>query len=761
MKRLLWIILAAVILFRVPAYASPSASGDNQGVILTADDRNAEAASALACRILPRHGKEIEFILEPSEADFYSLETVDGHLRICGNNANSMAVGLGNYLEDFCKITVTWYERDAVREPRHLPAVEQKVTRSALVKHRFFLNYCTFGYTLAWWQWKDWERFIDWRAMHGITLALANTGQEAVWQRVWQKFGMTPEQCREYFTGPGYLPWHRMSNIDAWHGPLPQHWIDTQAAMQQQIVARELELGINPVLTSFNGHVPAMLRDLYPESDIKPLSAWGRFEKKYNCWYLNPADPLYDKIQKCFLAEQKALFGQDCHIYGVDPFNEVDPPSWEPKYLAEAGRRTYESLAESDPEAVWLQMGWLFYYDRHWTDELIKAYLTPVPKGRLLMIDYYCEKAEVYPRTGSFYGQDFIWSYLGNFGGNTMISGNFKDISAKLDRAYAEAGEGFVGIGATLEGLGVDPQVYEYVLDRAWEKTRTDEEWIDALADRHAGFTDTHNRAAWRILYEECHKQIAGNRGMIISCRPRMEGWNNWRNRGCNYDNHYLLEAWKELSSSRRSRSAAYRFDCANLARQCLENYFADLLQLALRQYESKAADSLKVTSARMLRVLDDIDRITGTDSYFLLGKWIADARAWGSTPEEEEYLERDARMLISCWGYRGAGLNDYANRSYNGLIKGFYRQRWEKFLDGLADSAAKGETFDYNAFQEWDKDLEWEWATADKSVFRATPKGNPVCLSRRLYRKYRSEIAASAGTAGLLDSGGVRRSVG
>ena len=709
-----------------------------------------QAARALAMRVLPRHGAEIEFVQESSESDFYSLETVDGHLRICGNNANSMAVGLGNYLSDWCKITVTWYARDKVREPRRLPVVSGKVTRSALVGHRFFLNYCTYGYSLAWWQWSDWERLIDWMAMHGVTLALANTGQEAVYQRVWQQMGMSEEQTREYFTGPGYLPWHRMSNIDGWHGPLPQHWIDGQAELQKRIVARELELGINPILTSFNGHIPAAMRELYPEADIKPLSPWGRFESKYNCWYLNPADPLYDRVQKAFLSEQKALFGEDCHIYGVDPFNEVDPPSWEPEYLADAARRTYASLAESDPQAVWLQMGWLFYFDKHWTQDRIKAYLTPVPKGRLLMIDYYCEKAEVYRETESFYGQDFIWSYLGNFGGNTMISGDFKDISFKLDRAYAEAGDGFVGVGCTLEGLGVDAQVYEYVLDRAWERNHTDTEWIDALADRHAGFEDAHNRAAWQTMYDKCHKQIAGNRGMVITARPAMEGWNKWRNWGCNYDNHGLLEAWGELAASRRSRSAAYRYDCVNIPRQCLENHFADQLQAALRQYRAGEADSLRATTSRLLEVLDDIDRITGMDAYFLLGKWLEDARSWGSTPEEKDYFGTDARMLITCWGYRGASLNDYANRSYNGLIRDFYRPRWERFFGGLLEAVEAGEDFDIKAFQEWDKDREWEWATTDQTVYRSRPKGNPVRACRRLYRKYREEIAASPGTSGM-----------
>jgi len=737
MKKLLLILAAALL--TLAAAATPTAT---------------QAASDLATRILPTLSKDIEFVEIPSEKDFYQLETVGGKLRISANNANSMAVALGDYLNDWCNVTVTWYQRDAVREPKTLPAIEVPVRRDALVKHRFFLNYCTFGYALPWWQWKDWERLIDWMALHGVTLALANTGQEAVWQQVWQEFGMTAEQTREYFVGPGYLAWHRMTNIDGWHGPLPQGWIDGQAALQKQIVERELSLGISPILSAFSGHVPVALKKIYPEANITKLSDWGKFQEKYNCWYLNPSDPLYDRIQKAFLAKQKELFGQDCHIYGLDLFNEIDPPSWDADYLYQAAKKTYEALVDSDPEAVWLQMGWLFYYDKHWTNELIEAYLKPVPKGRLIMIDYYCEMAEVYRRTDSFYGQDFIWSYLGNFGGNTMISGDFRDISTKLDRAYKEAGSGFVGVGCTLEGLGVDPQVFEYVLGRAWEKKGSDEQWIARLADRHAGFEDENYRACWHTMYDKCHKQISGKRGMIISSRPNLKGTNNWRNRGVTYDNHDLLKAWGQLVASKPSKDPSYKFDCANIARQCLENHFAALNQRALMCYNSGYTTLLDKTCDRMLTILDDLDAICGTDSYFLLGKWIEDARAWGTTPEEKDYYEQDARMLITVWGNRGAGLNDYAQRSYSGLIKSFYKPRWERFLGLLQTAARSGKKVDEKAFAEWSKDFEWDWALNDKTVFPSEPKGNPVSMSKALYKKYCKEIADAPGIVETMAHG-------
>ena len=89
-----------------------------------------------------------------------------------------MAVGLNRYLNDFCNASVSWYAADSVVVPSPQPVVDVPVSGKALVPKRFFLNYCTFGYTMPWWQWEDWERFIDWMALQGVNLPLAITGQE-------------------------------------------------------------------------------------------------------------------------------------------------------------------------------------------------------------------------------------------------------------------------------------------------------------------------------------------------------------------------------------------------------------------------------------------------------------------------------------------------------------------------------------------------------------------------------------------------------
>jgi hypothetical protein len=40
----------------------------------------------------------------------------------------------------------------------------------------------------VWWDWRRWEKEIDWMALQGINLPLAFTGQEAVWQKVFKVY---------------------------------------------------------------------------------------------------------------------------------------------------------------------------------------------------------------------------------------------------------------------------------------------------------------------------------------------------------------------------------------------------------------------------------------------------------------------------------------------------------------------------------------------------------------------------------------------
>lgn len=232
-------------------------------------------AKALLGRIAPRFRDSITFRKVSGEKDFFELSSEKGKVLIKGNSANSMAVGLNHYLKYFCKTSVSWFLHDPVELPETLPEISRPVRVEARLQKRFFLNYCTFGYTMVWWKWPDWERFIDWMALNGVNMPLAITGQESVWLKVWKKLGMTEESVKNYFTGPAHLPWHRMTNFDYWQGNLPDSWLESQVELQQRIVRRERALNMTPVLPAFAGHVPKEIKNVYPEAKITQMSSWG------------------------------------------------------------------------------------------------------------------------------------------------------------------------------------------------------------------------------------------------------------------------------------------------------------------------------------------------------------------------------------------------------------------------------------------------------------------------------------------------------
>ncbi|MGM9788140.1 MAG: alpha-N-acetylglucosaminidase [Candidatus Cryptobacteroides sp.] len=658
-------------------------------------DQDIKSARALAGRIMGPQSKSIVFEKIESEEDIYEIEALKGKVYIRANNANSMAVGLNRYLQEFCLTNVSWYDYNPVELPQTLPLPEEKVSAQARVDKRFFLNYCTYGYTMPWWKWEQWEHFIDWMALNGVNMPLAITGQEAVWQKVWKKFGLSDEQIRSFFVGPAHLPWQRMCNLDYWQGPLPQSWIDEQAKLQKKIVKRERELNMTPVLPAFAGHVPAELAEVTEEKlDTFRVSYWGGFADEYRCTFLSPMDKHFAQIQKAFLEEQTRLYGTD-HIYGVDPFNEVDAPFWDPETLAQISKGIYESLTAVDPEAIWLQMGWLFYADEgHWTDENIKAYLTAVPQGKMIILDYYCDYTQIWKRTESFYGQDFIWCYLGNFGGMTGIEGDFHQNDEWIEETMRDGGPGFIGLGSTLEGFGVNEPVYEAVFAKAWDTGISLEQYIDNIADRHLGRVDEDYRRFWHQIADKVSvTHSSTGSASMLNAHPNLEGRWHWTTvfaRG--YDPAELEKAW-EILQQVEGESSYLAYDKANVHRQVLCNRTEAARDRFTAAYKAGDREAMLSAKSDFLQLCDEITAVLRTRREFSLSDWIEDARSWGKTPQEKDYYEMNARTLVSVWG-DSFHLWDYANRDWDDLVDTYYKVRWEKFFDAVIAAYDAGEPF-------------------------------------------------------------------
>ena len=694
-------------------------------------------AMALAKRLSPALAAKVEFHQIDAEQgrDVFTLESRGGKVAIGGNNAGSMAVGLNRYLNRYCKVTVSWYADVAVKLPKTLPDVPKAERVTARVPQRFFLNYCTWGYTMPFWQWRDWERFIDWMALNGVNLPLAITGQEAVWYNVWTRLGMTDKQVRDYFTGPAYLPWHRMANIDGWCGPLPKEWLEGQTALQQRIVERERALNMRPVLPAFAGHVPGALRDIFPDADIQALGSWAGFDNQYRTYFLNSEDPLYSRIQRLFLEEQTRLFGTD-HIYGIDPFNEVDPPSFEPEYLNKVSKHIYESLTAVDPEAEWLQMAWFLYYQRmDYTQERTRAMLTGVPQGKMTMLDYYCEYKEMWREHEGFYGQPFIWCYLGNFGGNTNVQGRVKEAGQRIERALAECGDNLVGIGSTLEGLDVQQFPYEYILEKAWNFAKTDEQVINELADRHAGTVSQPAREAWKLLYDSVLDITPGNFAAPLPCSYPALGKES---RAVKYNPQDLLAVWDHLLAQDKVTTDAMAIDLIWVGRQLLGDLFLTEKQAVDKAYQQKDKNAFFAHSDVLYEILSDLDNLNSHHPHATLDNWLQQARDLGKSPQVKDYYEMNARRLITTWG---GSLNDYACRNWNGLMWDYYAKRWENYLRELSVAVFSGKDFDEGHFRTITDKFQEKWVTSTEEIIKGTSEQDILTHCRQLREKYRQSL--------------------
>ena len=226
---------------------------------------------------------------------------------------------------------------------------------------RYYQNVCTVSYSMVWWDFSRWEREIDWMAMNGINLPLSFTGQEAVWQKFYTNLGLSDEEITSYFSGAAFLAWLRMGNLRKWGGPLDDNWIESQAALQSQIVERVRLFGMLNVLPGFSGHVPSGIKKIYPNASLVRNAEWGGFNQTYSEDYLlEPTDPLFQKLGTMFYQLLISQFGTD-HMYNTDTYNEMDPSSTNLTFLADTNKAIYDAMVAVDKEAVFVMQGWLFH----------------------------------------------------------------------------------------------------------------------------------------------------------------------------------------------------------------------------------------------------------------------------------------------------------------------------------------------------------------------------------------------------------------
>lgn len=137
----------------------------------------------------------------PDGKDFFEISSKGKRVLVEGNNYVSIATGINWYLKHVAGVHLSWNGMSADL-PEVLPLPEKTIRKSTDKKLRYDFNYCTYSYTMPFWNWERWEQEIDWMALHGVNLPLAAIGQECVWRNMLDKLGYTKEEINNFIAGP-------------------------------------------------------------------------------------------------------------------------------------------------------------------------------------------------------------------------------------------------------------------------------------------------------------------------------------------------------------------------------------------------------------------------------------------------------------------------------------------------------------------------------------------------------------------------------
>ena len=695
-------------------------------------------------RILPEHYSGFEIAVIPAGSDGRDVFEVSGNenkIRLAGNNGVSIASALNHYLKNFANCHISWNGSNLTL-PAKLPTVTSKVRIESPHQYRYYLNYCTFNYTMSWWNWERWEKEIDWMALKGINMPLAITGQNSIWSKVYRDLGFSSTDLQTFFSGPAYFNWFWMGNLDGWGGPLPESFMKRQEELQKKILARQRALGMKPILPAFTGHVPPAFREKFPAAKLKKTS-WQGFNDVY---ILDPDDSMFTVIGKNFIRELIKTFGTD-HLYSADTFNENTPPTNDSSYLDGISKKVFQSMAEVDSNAVWIMQGWMFSYSaKYWQPTQVKALLNAIPDDRMIILDLYSESKPMWNKTEAYYGKPWIWCMLHNFGGNISLYGRMKNVANDPVEAANHPHSGkMAGIGLTPEAIEQNPVMYELMLEHAWSDTAIDlDTWLKKYALRRYGKKNTDAEKAWIILKNTVYDGgiTSGGPESIIVSRPTFQPYTRWANTKKGYAPKDLVPALQLMiqASSELKSSEGFQYDLLDLTRQVLANYADTIQRLFTEAYNRNDSIAFGNYTSQFLRLIDDLDKLLSTHPDFMLGKWLRDAKKWEIDKNEKGVYERNARNLVTLWGDKNSRLTEYSNRQWAGLLKGYYKPRWQQFISSVMMSWQDGNKFDEKEFESSIKEWEWNWVNGNE-VYRHQPAGNIIATCVAAWKKYEPQL--------------------
>ena len=677
---------------------------------------------------------------------------------IRGNSWVNIAVGINWYLKHHAGIHISWNNMN-VKLPAVLPAVKQKERHETDLKLRYNFNYCTFSYTMAFWDWNRWQKEIDWMALHGINMPLAAVGTESVWRNMLLKLGYSEEEVGKFIAGPAFLAWWEMNNLEGWGGPLPLGWYKQQEALQKKILARMKEMGMKPVLPGYCGMVPHDAKQKLG-LNVTDAGRWNSYQRPAN---LSPTDSRFAEIADLYYKELTRLYGKSDY-YSMDPFHESGNDA--AVDYGKAGEALMSAMKRANPHAIWVVQGW--------NENPRPQMIANLKVGDLLVLDLFSESRQNFEdfctgentsgpgkkdfstskKEGIYGKHQWLFCLLENFGGNVGLHGrmdqllnNFYLATGKKDTPKQENSSlltlhsSLKGWGFTMEGSENNPVMFELMSELPWRAEKiTKEDWIREYCYARYGVHDATIEKAWILLAQSIYNCPKGNiqqgtHESIFCARPSLNSYqvSTWSLMSNYYDPEDTRQAAILLTNvaEKYRGNNNFEYDLVDICRQALADQGRKQYLKAMADYKSFSRQEFKKDSDRFLKMILLQDKLLGTRQEFRLGHWIEEARSLGKTAEEKDLYEWNARVQITSWGNRicadNGGLHDYGHKEWQGLLKDFYYLRWSTFMKSLASQLSLQDTPRIDWYG-----LEESW-TLQKNPYSSKAEGSPIDVAKEV----------------------------
>ena len=692
---------------------------------------------------------KFEIVIDASLAengkDVFVITSQNSKPCIKGNTQLSVATGINWYLNHHAHINLTWNNLTTDLSQVSLPVPTQEEKHVCNTTYRYDFNTCTFSYSMAFWTWERWQQEIDWMALHGINAPLNLVGLDVVTRKFLRELGVSENDINAYIAGPGFIAWFAMNNLEGWGGTIesqstgvymkgnPDWWYTRQEKLCRDMLQRMRELGMQPVIPGFSGQVPNCIVNYsingFSSGDVVNNGTWAGGYTRPDI--LKPNTTSYQTFATVYYKHLHEVMGVS-ELYSIDPFHEGSLPSGVtnatcyPNIMAELDKQ-FGKVEQNVKDAykVTKSPSWIIQYwqgvPQSGAFSAMSSYGDRFIGLDLFADNIYAGNAAKWRDTGDacyFKGRPYIYCMLHNFGGRSGLHGRLETTMDGYFQALAK-NNNCQGIGATPEGTETNPVLYDMLFELPWMDPATRpsaDKWLEDYAYARYGVQNGTALSALQDLKKsvwDCKVNQQGTSEAIILARPNwtVKSVSSWSTSAIYWDTQDVLQAADKLYSIKDAVTADggqdgianYNYDFIDVVRQAMVDYAAQLLPL-INAARNDDAEYTRLYQL-YLQLMLDLDEMLSYDENFKLERWTSLARnianeVAGTTENDRNWLEWNARTQITVWSKGNTDLHDYSNRCWAGLIKDFHYKRWEKFF------TTKGGSFDGG----WFSGFEYPW---------------------------------------------------